>query len=251
MTLGPAGGKTGSKIRRGRGFRSAGETARKRLGEAAAGHGFAEPEVLMRWPEVVGERLSGLCVPVKVSYPRAGRLGATLVVRVEGARATEVEHLGPRIIERVNQFYGYRAIDRLKVTQITASGGFAEGQASFAGRPRAAVSEPSPPEPSPAAQARAAEMTRGIENETLRAALTQMGAHVLARGESPRARTWAPIRVSAARSASFSMPRVISAARARAAGPGSAGPSPAKRPGSSAKPVGPVVWVTFSRSIAR
>ena len=188
MTLGPTGGKAGSKTRpttrRGRGFRSAGETARKRLGEAAAGHGFAEPEVLMRWPEVVGERLAALCVPVKVGYPRAGRLGATLVVRVEGARATEVEHLGPRIIERVNQFYGYRAIDELKVTQKTgsggASGGFADEPARFAGRPQAAASEPSPE-----AKARAAEMTRGIQSEALRAALTRMGAHVLARGETP------------------------------------------------------------------
>ena len=186
MTLGPTGGKTGSKVRsttrRGRGFRSAGETARRRLGEAAAGHGFAEPEVLMRWPEVVGKRLSGLCTPVKVSYSRAHRLGATLVVRVEGARATEVEHLGPRIIERVNQFYGYRAIDRLKVTQTTggASGGFAEAPAGYAERPHAA-----PPEPSPAAEARAAELTRGIRSEALRTALTRMGAHVLARGEAP------------------------------------------------------------------
>ncbi len=186
MTLGPTGGKAGSKTRatartttaRGRGFRSAGETARKRLGEAAAGHGFAEPEVLVRWSEVVGERLSGLCLPVKVSYSGAHRLGATLVVRVEGARATEVEHLGPRIIERVNQFYGYRAIDRLKVTQT--SGGFAEAQAGYAGRPPAA-----PAAPSPAAEARAAELTRGIESEALRAALTRMGAHLLSRGETP------------------------------------------------------------------
>ncbi len=185
MTLGPAGGKTGSTTRatkwRGRGFRSAGETARRRLGEAAAGHGFAEPEVLMRWSEVVGELLSGLCTPVRVSYSRAHRLGATLVVRVEGARATEVEHLGPRIIERVNQFYGYRAIDRLKVTQTTggASAGFAEAPAGYKGRPQAAAAEPDP-----AAQARAAEMALGIENEALRAALTRMGAHVLARGET-------------------------------------------------------------------
>ena len=200
MTLGPTGGKTGSNRRvtarvemaRGRGFRSAGETARKRLGEAAAGHGFAEPEVLMRWPEVVGERLAGLCVPVKVSYSRAHRLGATLVVRVEGARATEVEHLGPRIIERVNQFYGYRAIDRLKLTQTTggASGGFAEAPAGYKGRPHAASPDPSPPdlgppEPSPEAEARAAGLTRGIRSEALRAALTRLGAHVLSRGETP------------------------------------------------------------------
>jgi len=136
----------------------------------------------MRWPEVVGERLSALCVPVKVSYSRANRLGATLVVRVEGARATEVEHLGPRIIERVNQFYGYRAIDRLKVTQTTggASGGFGEAPAGHAGQ-----AEPIPAPPSPAAEARAAELTRSIRSEALRAALTRMGAHVLSRGERP------------------------------------------------------------------
>jgi hypothetical protein len=186
MTLGPTDGKTGSRTRatarRGRGFRSAGETARKRLGEAASGHGFAEPEVLLRWAEVVGEQLSGLCTPVKVSYSRAHRLGATLVVRAAGARATEVEHLGPRIIERVNQFYGYGAISELKVTQTTgdASGGFAEAPAGYKGRPRAVPEEPGPEE-----IARAAEMTRGIRSEALRAALTRMGAHVLSRGEAP------------------------------------------------------------------
>ncbi|MFQ5567284.1 MAG: DUF721 domain-containing protein, partial [Paracoccaceae bacterium] len=151
MTLGPAGGKTGSNRRpaerRGRGFRSVGETARRRVGEAAAGHGFAEPEVLLRWLEVVGEHLAGLCSPVRVSYPRSQRLGATLVVRAEGARATEVEHLGPRIIERVNQFYGYRAIDRLKVTQTSGGAGFAEEPARFAGP---GLTEPPPPEPPPA-----------------------------------------------------------------------------------------------------
>lgn len=184
MTLGTASGKTGSAprptVRGKRGFRSAAETARLRLSEAAAGHGFAEPEVLIRWPEVVGEQLSALCVPVKVSYPRAQGLGATLVVRTEGARAPEVEHLGPRIIERVNQFYGYRAIARLKVTQTTGAGGFAEEPARFTGRPNAA-----PAEPGAADTARAAELTRDIQNEALRAALTRMGAHVLARAAEP------------------------------------------------------------------
>ena len=182
MTLAPTSGKSrtqsGLKTARGRGFRSAAETARRRLGEAAARHGFAEPEVLMRWPEVVGEQLSSICVPVKVSYSRAQRLGATLVVRTEGARAPEVEHLGPRIVERVNQFYGYRAIDRLKVTQTTTPGGFAEEPTRFTG-PSPGV----PTTPGPAAQARAAELTRGIQNEALRAALTRMGAHVLANAQ--------------------------------------------------------------------
>jgi hypothetical protein len=42
-----------------------------------------------------------------------------------------------------------------------------------------------PEEPGPEEIARAAEMTRGIRSEALRAALTRMGAHVLSRGEAP------------------------------------------------------------------
>ena len=51
---GKAGGEVKAERRHGRGFHSPSVTARKRLGEVAAGHGFAEPQVLLRWPEVVG-----------------------------------------------------------------------------------------------------------------------------------------------------------------------------------------------------
>lgn len=184
MALGPERDKSvtgGEAGRRARGFVSPAVTARKRLREAAAGHGFAEPEVLLRWSEIVGDRLAAVCAPVKVSYSRAQDLGATLVVRAEGPRAIEVEHLSPRILERVNQFYGYRAVHRLKVTQATGSPGFAEPSAEpFAG-PVAGL-DAAPREPAPAAEARAAELTRGIANPELRAALTRMGAHILSRG---------------------------------------------------------------------
>jgi len=185
MALAQAGGKSAAGTRtgetRGRGFRSPAETARRHLGKAASRHGFAEPEALLHWPEVVGDRLAGLCQPVKVSYPRDRNLTPTLVVLAEGARAPEVEHLGPRIVERVNQFYGYRAIGRLKVTQTTGPGGragFAEAPAPFLALGEEAA------EPDADAEARAAEMARGVENEGLRAALTRMGAHVLARGRN-------------------------------------------------------------------
>ena len=177
MALATTGGKAGDSTRRGRGFASASVTARKRLAETASGHGFAEPEVLLRWAEVVGERLSGLCAPVKVTYPRGQGLGATLVVRAPGARAPEVEHLGPQIAERVNQFYGYRAVARIKVVQTSAPApGFAESPPPFAG-----LSDAAPTTPEPGAEARAAALTSDIRSEALRAALTRMGAHVLSR----------------------------------------------------------------------
>jgi len=186
MALETRSGKTAAEAaakaaerRHGRGFHSPSVTARRRLGEVAAGHGFAEPQVLLRWAEVVGAHLAGLCEPVKVTYPRGQGLGAALVVRAPGARAPEVEHLGPRIVERVNQFYGYRAITRIKVVQTTGpapnfGSGLAEGQSPFLGTD-------APNEPTPEAAAEAAELARAVRDEGLRAALTRMGAHVLSR----------------------------------------------------------------------
>ncbi len=180
-------GKDGKTRRRGGGFRRAGDQTRPVLDQVAGRHGFAQADVLLRWAEIVGEALAPTCRPVRVSYRgERGRnsgpghgLGATLVVRTDGARAPEVDHLAPRIIERVNQFYGYRAVSRIRITQTgvapaprpVAGAGFAEGQAAFA----AAV------ESTEEDTARAAALTQGVEDAGLRAALTRLGANVLAR----------------------------------------------------------------------
>lgn len=165
-------GKDDKPRRRGGGFRRAADQTRPVLDKVAGRHGFAEPDVLLRWAEIVGEALAPTCRPVRVSYGQRG-LGATLVVKADSGRATEVEHLAPRIVERVNQFYGYRAVARVRVTQSGAAPGFAEKQAGFSA---------APPAPTGADADRAAALTEGVEDAGLRAALTRLGANVLARG---------------------------------------------------------------------
>ena len=150
------------------------------LEEVAGRHGFAQADVLLRWAEIAGEALAPTCRPVRVSYRGDRRFGATLVVQADGARAPEVEHLAPSIIERINQFYGYRAVSRLRITQSGQRGGFAEASARSAG-----ASAAPPATPTDAETARAAQLTEGIEDADLRAALTRLGAHVLARGRAP------------------------------------------------------------------
>lgn len=176
MTLAKVPDKTTTARRRSRSFVAVAACARPTLAEAAAGRGFAQPEVLTRWAEIVGDHLAGLCLPVKVTYACERSFGATLIVRVEGARAPEVELLAPRILERINQFYGYRAIARVRLTQTGPAASFAAPRAACA--PAAA--------PGPAEAQEAAELARGIEDACLRAALTRLGAHVLARRRAPR-----------------------------------------------------------------
>lgn len=162
--------------RRGGAFRQAGADLRPGLTDAAGRRGFAEPEILLRWAEIVGPALAPDCRPVKVVYGRQPALGATLVVENSGPRATEIQHMAPQILERINSFYGYRAIARLRVTQTApAPAGFAEAQPAFDG--------PADSPPPAAAQARAAVLADGIQDPGLRAVLTRLGGHVLAQND--------------------------------------------------------------------
>lgn len=92
-------------------------------GEAFARYGFAYADLIVQWPAMVGEVLAGVSRPERLRWPRpapstAGRKqGGTLVVRVAEGRALELQHLAPRIVERINAFYGYQAVAALKLVQ--------------------------------------------------------------------------------------------------------------------------------------
>ncbi|MHB2166944.1 DUF721 domain-containing protein [Alsobacter sp. R-9] len=147
------------------------------LGPVMAAHGFAASDVVVGWPEIVGERLAKHCEPVKLQWPRrpAGTLDdgpgepATLVVRVEGAFALEVQHLAPVIVERVNTRYGWRCVGRLVLKQGPV------------GRDR--VPRPGLREPDPASVAEARAMVGEVEDEGLREALVRLGAGIKARSK--------------------------------------------------------------------
>ena len=75
---------------------------------------FASSEILARWADIVGPEIAVHCEPMKINWPRqngAGTLGeetpepATLVLRVEGPAALEIQHMSAVILERVNRFF--------------------------------------------------------------------------------------------------------------------------------------------------
>ena len=87
------------------------------VAEAYRRRGFTEPALLTGWRAIVGDEAGDRSVPIKVAFPRESRTTGTLHVRVEGAYATELQHNAPRIVERINGFYGYAAIARLALHQ--------------------------------------------------------------------------------------------------------------------------------------
>lgn len=138
--------------------------------------GFAQSEVLMRWSEIVGSDLARLATPVKLAFRRGSPAGGTLHVRAAGPAALELQHLAPTVVERVNTYYGYRAVERLHIVQ---------GPASGPAKAKPARSRTL----SPAAKSRLDTMVNRTANDGLRAALRRLGTQVLARQDGDEGRS--------------------------------------------------------------
>jgi hypothetical protein len=135
------------------------------LGDVFARQGFASGELITRWVEIVGEEIAAMAEPLKLQWPRTGEEAepATLLLRVEGPPAIEVQHLAPVILERVNRYLGWRAVGRIGIRQ-----------APLARRPSAIR----PAGPSAAETATVAATLGGIDDAALRDALARLGAAV-------------------------------------------------------------------------
>lgn len=95
--------------------------------------GFAEASLVSEWAIIVGDEVARLCVPVKMRLPRpkkdekgaaAGSVppnvapnvaGGTLTLRASPAASLEVQHLKPRILERIQRHFGYPAITEIRI----------------------------------------------------------------------------------------------------------------------------------------
>jgi hypothetical protein len=79
--------------------------------------GFVQSSVVSRWDEIVGARYAAVSAPESIRFPVGKKSEGTLELTVEGAHATMIQHVLPEIIERVNRFFGYAAVARIKVRQ--------------------------------------------------------------------------------------------------------------------------------------
>jgi hypothetical protein len=91
------------------------------VADAFARQGFTSMELVTHWDDIVGADVSALAEPMKLQWPRQNARGdaepATLVLRVEGPAAIEIQHLSGVIIERVNRFFGWQAVGRIAIRQ--------------------------------------------------------------------------------------------------------------------------------------
>jgi hypothetical protein len=143
------------------------------LSPSLAAQGFATSDIIVAWPDIVGERLAAFTQPLKIEWkrkaphadPDARPEPATLVIRVEGAFALEMQHMAPVVIERVNVYYGWRCIGKLVLKQGPVR--------------RPPKEKPAPPALRPEERQRIDQVLAPIEEDGLRAALDRLGQAVV------------------------------------------------------------------------
>lgn len=135
--------------------------------DAYAKQGFAARELVTRWAEIAGTEIAAHSEPLKIQWPRPvegqPQEPATLVLRVEGPMALEIQHASDVILQRVNRFFGWSAVGRLALRQ-----------APLARRDQPAAATA----PDAAEVAKMAESLTSVEDEELRAALARLGASI-------------------------------------------------------------------------
>ena len=170
---------------------AAGETARRpvrgkarsqRLGELIGDtltplcrkQGFASSDIIRFWGQIVGPHYADCSEPDRIRWPQRGEgegfKPGTLIVHCEGAQSLLMQQEQEMIIQRVNAYFGYPAIDGLHILQRPVS--------------LRKKKKPDALRPLTSSEAKALDSEIGhFDNERLEAALRRLGHAVKVKGE--------------------------------------------------------------------
>jgi hypothetical protein len=143
-------------------------------------HGFSAATLLTDWRTIVGNDLAAYTAPERLKWPRGveaygdvaddagGRPGATLILRVDQVRVLDVQYKSRQVIERINAYFGYKAVSELRFIQAPV--------AELLPQPVARPVRPAAPTP----------QVQAVADEGLREALAKLEATIAARRAKPK-----------------------------------------------------------------
>jgi hypothetical protein len=143
------------------------------VNQAFARQGFAAIEIVTHWEDIVGPELARRSEPMRLTWPKRDDPDSvgTLVVKVEGVYAIELQHSTAQVMERVNRYFGWRCVGRIIIRQGPVT--------------RKAARPAAPAEPEPAAVAEIAQTIGKFEDESLGQSIARLGAFVHGRIKRP------------------------------------------------------------------
>lgn len=176
------GEKNAAGAKRRRGARPLADLIDASLSPACRKRGFTTAELISSWPDIVGDRYAHRVSPDRIVWQRGSRSReetgenpgqalqepAILEVHTDGATALMLSHETQVVVERINSFFGWAAIGRIKIVQ----------------RPVTARRRPPVPALRKLTQQEEVELSgkvKAVANPALKQALERLGRAVIAR----------------------------------------------------------------------
>lgn len=134
--------------------------------------GFVDASIVNEWPKIAGDLIGRHSLPDRIQFPRDRSKPGTLHLILEnGALATEIIHFEPVLLERLNRFFGFRAVGNIKIVHgpLPKSG---------------AAKRPPLPALAPDKRTEIAQSLANVGDDDIRDALARLGEHVARRRAS-------------------------------------------------------------------
>ena len=81
-------------------------------------HGFVVADIITHWTEIMGEQLAEYATPLRIEFPHSQKNDGCLFLQVRtGAFALEISHREKYILDKINTYFGYKAVASLKILQ--------------------------------------------------------------------------------------------------------------------------------------
>ena len=92
----------------------------KLLGPVMHARGLTISRIITDWPRLAGDA-KGWSEPHTLKFPPGKTMDGTLTVNVASGRGPEMQMMTNEVISRINQLFGYRAVNRIVITQTAMS----------------------------------------------------------------------------------------------------------------------------------
>ncbi len=162
--------KSNGKMQQPRGFAgpvAVGSFVAPVAGRALSRGGAVLSQLTCEWAAIAGPSLAAYTHPDKLTKaapePNSSAKAppSVLHLKVDPARALEVQYSTPQLIERINQTLGYRAVSALRIVQGPVFNRTAKP--ARAAKPAPAVAPAEPPKPENRLAAALARMSNGVK----------------------------------------------------------------------------------------
>ena len=98
-------------------FKKVGKSLPKIINKNIKERNFFEISLIKKWKEIIGNDIAKFCWPIKIIFSDIKNSNGIIFLKTKRGRSMEIEFKNEEIIEKLNQYFGYKAISKISVVQ--------------------------------------------------------------------------------------------------------------------------------------